>query len=119
MLRIKCGRRSLREQQKSTNGRMFSSNLIKPNVSFAGALRGHTDQKIHQETATGASTSDPEPSKMKQETGQSVPAPSVNSELQDNILRAVTLVQQIMMEVKDAVSAEAKILIITKLYNTS
>jgi hypothetical protein len=73
--------------KKNRNGKVFSSNLIKQNVSFATALRGHTDQKIHQETTASTSTSVPKPSKIKQkETGQSVPASSVNIETQDNML---------------------------------
>jgi hypothetical protein len=59
---------------------VFSCNLIKRSVSFTAALRGHSVQKIHQEAATSANTSVPEPPETKQqETGQSVQASSVNS----------------------------------------
>jgi hypothetical protein len=70
------------------------------------ALRGKADQ-LHQEVA--ASTSKPETPKTKskqQETGQSVPAPTVNSDSLD-MLRVLTVVQQIMTEFKGAVSEEA------------
>jgi hypothetical protein len=99
---------------KSTTGRVFSSTLIKPHLSFAAALRGKADQ-LHQEVA--ASTGESEPPKLKsqrQETGQSVPAPIVNSDTLD-MLRALTVVQQIMTELKGAVSEEAMIFAITKI----
>jgi hypothetical protein len=65
------------------------------------------------------STTEPEPPKPKskskqQETGQSVPAPTVNSDTLD-MLRALTAVQQIMTELKGAVSEEDKIFAITKI----
>jgi hypothetical protein len=46
------------ETPRNTSGRVFSSNLIKLCLFFTAALRGHTDQRIHQEVAE--STSDPE-----------------------------------------------------------
>jgi hypothetical protein len=56
---------------KNTTGRVFSSNLMKPSVSFVAALRGHTGQKIHQEAAASASASASasvhKPSKIKQQ----------------------------------------------------
>jgi hypothetical protein len=58
-----------------TPGKSYRRSFIKPQLSFAAALRGKADQ-VHQEVA--ASTREPEPPKTKskqQEPGQSVPAP--------------------------------------------
>jgi hypothetical protein len=52
---------------------------------------------------------------QQQETGQSVQAPHVNSQPLGNMLRAVTVVQQIMTEFSGAVSEEDKIVAITKI----
>jgi hypothetical protein len=107
-----CKRRSRRENPKTT-GRMFPSTFIKLQLSFVAALRGKADQ-VHQEVA--ASTREPEPPKTKlkqQEPDQSVPAPTVNSDIPD-MLRALTVVQQ-MTELKGAVSEEAMIYAITKI----
>jgi hypothetical protein len=99
---------------KNTTGGVVPSNPVKPPLSFAAALPGKADQ-LHQEVA--ASTSEPDPPKTKskqQETGQAVPAPTVNSDTLD-MLRALTAVQQIITELNGAVSEEAKIFAITKL----
>jgi hypothetical protein len=52
---------------------------------------------------------------QQQETGQSVLAAIVNSQLLDNMLRAVIVVQQIMTEFNGAVSEVDKIVAITKI----
>jgi hypothetical protein len=52
----------------------------------------------------------------QQNPGQSVEAGNVNSEPLDNMLRVVNAVQQIMTEFNGAVSEEAKIVAITKLF---
>jgi hypothetical protein len=57
------------------------------------------------------SAREPEPPKTnskQEEPGQSVPAPTVNSDPLD-MLRALSAVQQIMAELKGAVSEEAMI----------
>jgi hypothetical protein len=70
--------------------------------------------QLHQEVV--ASTSDPEPPKTKQqETGQSAQTPIANSEPRDNIFQVLTVVQHIIVELKGALSKEAKILTITKI----
>jgi hypothetical protein len=46
---------------------------------------------------------------------QSISAPTANSLPLDNMIRAVTVLQQIMTELNDAVSKEAKIQAITKI----
>jgi hypothetical protein len=52
---------------------------------------------------------------LQQVTGQSVPAQRVNSQPLDNMLRVVTVVQQITTEFNCAVSEEDKIVVITKI----
>jgi hypothetical protein len=54
-------------------------------------------------------------SRQQQDVGQSVRAPTVNSQPLDNVLRVVTVVQQIMTEFNGAVSEEDKIVVITKI----
>jgi hypothetical protein len=99
----------------TTNGRVFAAKFINPSVSFAATLRGHTDQKTNKEENRSASKRDfVHPNTKQQETGQSVPAPSVSSEPEDNMMRVVTVVWQIMTELKGAVSEKAKIMDITK-----
>ena len=51
---------------------------------------------------------------LQKETGHSVQPPHANSQLLDNMLRVVTVVQQIMTEFNGAVS-EDKIMAITKI----
>jgi hypothetical protein len=50
-----------------------------------------------------------------QETGQSVQAPHVSSHPADNMLKVVTVVQQIMREISGALSEEKKRVAITKI----
>jgi hypothetical protein len=52
---------------------------------------------------------------QEQERGQSVQAPHVSSKPLDNMLKVVTVVQQIMTEVSGALSEEDKIVAITKI----
>jgi hypothetical protein len=93
---------------------VFSSTFIKPQLPFAAALRGKSDQ-VHQEVAASSRETEPPKSKSKQqEPGQSVPASAVNSDTPD-MLRALTVVQQIMTEFKGAVSEEAMIYAIIKI----
>jgi hypothetical protein len=100
---------------------VFSSALTTPGVSFAAALRGSTDQQgpqAHQVPAAGQprtekqSVQTPAP---QQKTGQSVQTPHVNSQPLDDMLRVVTIVQQIMTEFNGSVSEEDKIVAITKI----
>jgi hypothetical protein len=53
-----------------------------------------------------------------QTPGQSVPAPNVDSVPIDNMVRAFTVVQQIMAEFNNAVSMEAKVQAITRIVLT-
>jgi hypothetical protein len=112
ILRKSCRRRSRRENPKD-NWKGVLIHLQKT----AAVLRGSTSRqgRVHQKVAS--STREPEPPKTKskqQEPGQSVQAPTVNSDTPD-MLRALTVVQQIMTELKGAVSEEAMIYAITKI----
>jgi hypothetical protein len=102
---------------------VFSSNLITPGVSFAAALRGSTAQQQQQPQTRKVPVADP-PAQVKLSTpasgqqqiaGQSVRARTVNSRPLDNMLRVVTVVQQIMTQFNVAVSEEDKIVANTKI----
>jgi hypothetical protein len=92
---------------------VFTSKPVKPTLSFSAAFRGHTDEQAHKETATRLNGTKPTAT-SHQETSQSVLAPSVNNDTHD-MIRVITIVQQIMTELKGAVSEEAKVLAITKI----
>jgi hypothetical protein len=97
---------------KSTSGKVFSSNIVKPHLSFAEALRGQAKQQPHQEVAVNTTTT----TTKDQTAGQSVQvqAPTVSSDPTD-MYRAIIVAQQIMAELKDAASEEAKFLGIAKI----
>jgi hypothetical protein len=87
---------------KTTSERVFSSNIVKPHLSFAAALRGQGNHQPHEEAL--ANTSNPEATATKtkvQKTGQSVQAPTVHNDPLD-MFRALTVVEQIMAELKEA-----------------
>jgi hypothetical protein len=101
---------------------VFSSNLITPGVSFLGALRRSAEQQPQLKANHVPVASPPTTRKqnilapaLQQETGQSVQVPSVNSQPLDNMLKAVTVIQQIMTEFNAALSEEDKIVAITKI----
>jgi hypothetical protein len=107
---------------KTTTGRVYFSNITTPGVSFVAALRGGTAQK-QQPQARQVPVADP-PAQVKlstpasgqqQNAGQSVRGRTVNRKPLDNMLRVVTVVQQIMTEFNGAVSEEDKIVVITKI----
>jgi hypothetical protein len=107
---------------KTTTGRVFSSNITTPGMSFAAALRGSTEQQQRPQArkvplAGPAAAEKPSvPVRVQhQETGQSVRAPNANSQPLDNMLRAVTVVQHFMTEFNGAVSEEDKTVDITKI----
>jgi hypothetical protein len=104
---------------KPSTGRVFATKFINPSVSFAAALRGHTEQKTNEEENGRTSKSGSvHPNTKQQQTGQSVPAPSVSNEPKDNMISMVTAVRQIMRELKGAASEKAKIMaIINIVYN--
>jgi hypothetical protein len=85
---------------KTTSGRVFSSNPVKPHLSFAAALRGQAGYQPHQELATNSTnTSATKPSEPT--------TPNVNSDPQD-MVRAFTVAGQIMAELQDTASEESK-----------
>jgi hypothetical protein len=95
---------------------VFSSNITKPHLSFAAALRGQADQ-LNRKTVASTSEHESPNTKTKstqQEAVKSVPHPTVYSDPLD-VFRALTAVEQIRAELKGAVAEEAKILDITKI----
>jgi hypothetical protein len=93
-----------------------------PGVSFAAALRGSVDQKQPQPQTSQVPVAPPPTTPRQniwaptlQQRGQSVQAPLVNSQPIDNMLKVVTVVQQVMKEVSGALSQEEQIVAITKI----
>jgi hypothetical protein len=85
-------RKQPQKSPKSTTGRVFSSALATPGVSFAAALRGTKQQQqppAPQAPFEKQSSSAATPQKP---TGQSTQASNVNSLPLDNMLRAITVV---------------------------
>jgi hypothetical protein len=113
-------KRKLQRTPKTTTGKVFSSNLTTPGISFAAALRGSTAQQQRPQarripvadpfSAGNANVPSPE---QQQETGQLVRAAILNSEYLDRMVRVVTAVQQIMTGFIHAVSDKDKIVVIT------
>jgi hypothetical protein len=105
---------------KSTTGRVFCSNRTSPGVSFAATVRGNTQQELQEPPGPSAAQqvaekqSAPAPA-QPQQSGQSVRAQKANSQPLDDMLRVVTVVQQIMTELNGSVSEEDKIVAITKI----
>jgi hypothetical protein len=76
---------------QTTSGRVFSSNPVKPNLSFAAALRGQAEIQPQQEEAAN-STSTSGTKANGQATSQSVQAPNANSDSLD-MFRAFSVVE--------------------------
>jgi hypothetical protein len=115
-------KRKSQRTPKTTTGRVFSSNLTTPGISFATALRGSTAQQQRSQSrqipvANPSSARKPNvPSpEQQQETGQSVRTAIVNSQPLDIMVRLVTVVQQIMTEFNGAVSDKDNIVVIAKI----
>jgi hypothetical protein len=115
-------RKKLQRAPKPTTGMVFSSNTVTPGVSFAAALRGGASQEQRPLTRQLPVAVTPEARKSSvstpvqgQETGQSAQAPNVSSHPFDNMLKVVTVVQQIMTEISGAQSQEEQIVAITKI----
>jgi hypothetical protein len=108
---------------RTTTGRVFSSNLTTPGMSFSAALRGKTEdlQQPRTHQMAGPDTMEPRvpaasPQHEQQIASQSVRAPNINSLSLDKTLKvAVTVVQQILTESNVTVLEEAKIMAITKI----
>jgi hypothetical protein len=120
-VREKLQKRKSQKTPRTTTGRLFSYNTITPGVSFAAALRGGSAQKEQPQATKLPVVTPPTEAGSKlspgrqQKSGQSVRAPSVNKQPNDDMLTAVTIVQQIMTEFRGTVSDEDKILAITKI----
>jgi hypothetical protein len=98
---------------KTTSGRVLSSNPFKPNLSFAAALRGLAEIQPQQEAAASC-TSTSGTKANEQATGQSVQAPNANSDSLE-MSRALSVVQQILAELKVSASEEDKFLSVAKI----
>jgi hypothetical protein len=114
-------KRKSQKAPRNTTGRVFSSNTIAPGVSFAAALRGGggtTAAAPGMTTTCGNSThsrrTKPSGSWAKRSI-RSVRPQTVNSQPLGNMLRVVTVVQQIMTEFNGALSEEDKIVAITRI----
>jgi hypothetical protein len=115
-------KKKLQRAPKITKERVFSSVRTTPGVSFAVALRGSGDQQQPQPQTSQVPVAAPLTTTRQnirapklQQTGQSVQAPLVNSQPIKNMLKFVTVVQQIMTEVSSAQSQEKQIVAITKI----
>jgi hypothetical protein len=115
-------RKKLQRAPKPTTGRVFFSDTVTPGVSFATALRGAAPQEQRPLTrqlpvavAPAARKSSVPAPVQQQKTGQSVQASHVSSPPIDNMLKVVTVVQQIMGDVSGALPQEEKIMAITKI----
>jgi hypothetical protein len=115
-------KKKLQKAPKTTTVRVFSSVRTTPGLSFAAALRGSGDQQQPQPQTTQVPVAPPPTTARQkirapilQQTGQSVQAPLLSSQPIDNMLRVVTVVQQIMTEVSGAQSQEEQIVVITKI----
>jgi hypothetical protein len=98
---------------KPTAGREFSSDPLKTHLSFTAAHRGQGSQPLYEE-APATSNSEPTITNPTiQKTGQSVQAPTVNSDSLE-MFRALSVVQQIMAELKGAESEEDKFFVRSK-----
>jgi hypothetical protein len=104
-------RKKSQKLPKTTTVMVFSSTLTTPGVSFAAALRGSKEQS-QRPPAPQVPAAVEKPSALasvrQQESGESVPASSVNSLPLNNMFRVITVVQQIMSEFNGAVSEEAQ-----------
>jgi hypothetical protein len=90
-------KKKVQRTPKTTTGRLISSKLTTPGMSFAAALRGKTEEQQQPQTHQVAGVPGALPQQEQQKAGQSVRAPNVNSLSLDKMLKVVvTVVQQIM-----------------------
>jgi hypothetical protein len=92
-------KKKFQRTSRTTMGRVFSSNLSTPDISFRAALRGKTEEQQQHQThqVAGPATVEPNvtvalPQHEQQKTGQSVRAPNVYSLSLDKMLKAVVTV---------------------------
>jgi hypothetical protein len=86
---------------RTTTGRVFSSNLTNPGMSFAAALQGKREEQQQPRThqVAGPDAMEPKvpaalPQLEQQKAGQSVRAANVNSLSLDKMLKVVVTVVQ-------------------------
>jgi hypothetical protein len=91
-------------------------------MSFPAALKskaGESQQRHPSQPAAEASATVDQPrvhtQRRRQETGQSDQASNESSDSQEEMFRAYTVAQQIMSELKDAASEEAKFVALAKI----
>jgi hypothetical protein len=101
---------------------VFPSNTVTPGVSFAAALRGGASQdqrrlerQLPVAVPPAARKSSVTAPVQGEGTGQSVQAPNVSSHPYENMLKVVTVVQQIMRKVSGVLSQQEQIMAITKI----
>jgi hypothetical protein len=111
------------KELKQRKAQKAPKNTTTPGLSFAAAQRNNNAEQqnqpqLHRVPATGRAAVERTSASLRvrqQNKGQSIQTPTVNSSPLDNMLRVVTVVQQIMTEVNCAVSEEQKIVAITKI----
>jgi hypothetical protein len=115
-------KKKLQRPPKPTTGKVFSSKTVTPGVSFAAAFRDGASQEQRPLPRHLPVTVPPEARKssvpvpaQQQKRCQSVQASHVSSQPFDNMLKVVTVVQQIMTDVSGAQSQEEQIVAITKI----
>jgi hypothetical protein len=103
----------------TTTGKVFSSKLNHAQCLLRGSTAHQQDPQARQvpvvDPVAGMQSRKPAPGQQQQTSGQSVRAQNVNNQPLDNMLRVVTVVQQIMTKFNGAVSEEEKIVSITKI----
>jgi hypothetical protein len=92
-------KKKLQRTRRINTGRVFSSNLNTPGMSFAAALRGKTEeqQRHRKHQMAGPDAMEPKvpvalPQNEQQKTDQSFRAPNVNSWSMDKMLKVVVTV---------------------------
>jgi hypothetical protein len=118
MRKKSCGRSS-KENQKTTTGRVFSSNFTTPAESFETMLRGTLDQNkrntLRHEEVPGTNEHERTKREQQHETDHSVRAPTVSSLPLNNMLKVASIVQQSMTEFSNAEAEEAGTIATAKL----
>jgi hypothetical protein len=110
-------RKIQKSQTKELAGRVFSSRLATPTVSFAGAVKGqqrNQPQQIQTPTATTGGADKAEKQSTEEEMEQPV-QPSGTTGNNNSSSLVAKIVQQIMTGLNEAVSEEDKIITITKI----
>jgi hypothetical protein len=109
-----------KKAEKKTTGRVFSSSYTTPGLSFAAALSKQPEKsqqtqtyQIAVPTETTVVQRKVSATSQQKDTGQSIQAPNVNSDPLA-MVRALTVVEQIMSGLKDDVSKEAKFVAIAE-----